>query len=406
MPTAERLIVAGDRPLIAGRPTEFAKSFVQWTVCLLFPLLAWAAVEAAAQDPDTVRAELNQVEQRIQRISERLADQRRQRESEQAALAEAETELSHLTMALRETRARLNEAERRQHRLGERADDLHAGIERHRRQLALQLGIAYRIGSRSRLRTLLANRDPRRISRQLAMHGYLARARLETVETLDRELVDLEQVQAEQLRLARRLEELHRSQLAVIVEREQAMKKKQSALEDLARQIRTRAAELDSLRQSAAELESLLAELADVLADIPTEIEMVSFERLRGELPMPSNAPVKATFSDRRSGDIRWQGWLIGAAQGDPVQAVAYGRVAYADWLRGYGMMLIIEHGHGFMTLYGRNQSLLAEVGDWVRPGDVIALAGNSGGGDSQPGLYFQLRRDGEPIDPAGWIKR
>ncbi|MCA1778762.1 MAG: peptidoglycan DD-metalloendopeptidase family protein [Xanthomonadaceae bacterium] len=383
-----------------------AKSFTWRAVWRLIALLAWAAIEVAAQDPEAVRAELGEVKQRIQQISDRLAGQRRQKEVEQAVLAKAETELSRLTVALRETRAGLDETERRQHRLGVRADELRASIDRHRHQLSAQLRIAYRIGTRSRLRTLLANRDPRHISRQLAMHGYIARARLETVKTLDRKLVDLEQVLDEQIQLARQLEHLHLRQLAVVAERDQAMQQKQSALNELARQIQTQAAELESLRRSAAELESLLAELADVLSDIPIEIEMISFEQLRGELPMPSKAPVKAAFSDRRNGDIRWQGWLINTAPGDPVEAVAYGRVAYADWLRGYGMMLIIDHGHGFMTLYGRNQSLLAEVGDWVRPGDVIALAGNSGGGDSEPGLYFQLRRDGEPIDPAGWIKR
>ena len=101
---------------------------------------------------------------------------------------------------------------------------------------------------------------------------------------------------------------------------------------------------------------------------------------------------------------MAWQGWLIGADRGAEVRAVAYGRVAYADWLRGYGLLMIIDHGDGFMSLYGNNESLLFEPGDWVQPGEVIATVGDQPG--NEQGLYFELRSSGRAIDPAQWIKR
>ena len=104
-------------------------------------------------------------------------------------------------------------------------------------------------------------------------------------------------------------------------------------------------------------------------------------------------------------GNLRWQGVLIAAKEGQPVRAVSYGRVAFADWLRGYGMLLIIAHGDGYMSLYGHNQTLYKEVGDWVEAGDVIASAGTSGG-DNTSALYFEIRRNGKPTDPSKWCRR
>nr|WP_240451243.1 peptidoglycan DD-metalloendopeptidase family protein [Wenzhouxiangella sp. XN201] len=120
---------------------------------------------------------------------------------------------------------------------------------------------------------------------------------------------------------------------------------------------------------------------------------------------MPVDGPVRAAFGDRRSGDLEWSGWLIGIDSGQEVHSIAHGRVAYADWLRGYGLLLILEHGDGFMSLYAHNEALMRDVGDWVAPGETIAVSGRSGG-IAEPALYFELRREGEPIDPAQWIDR
>jgi len=101
---------------------------------------------------------------------------------------------------------------------------------------------------------------------------------------------------------------------------------------------------------------------------------------------------------------MKWQGWVLDAAPGTEVRNIAYGRIAFADWLRGYGLLMIIDHGNGFMSLYGYNETLLSKVGDWVESGDVIAIVGNNPG--VEQGLYFELRKDGKAVDPAAWLKR
>jgi len=357
------------------------------------------------ESAEEVEAELEQLREQIQTISERLEREREQRKSEQAALARAEQELARLALELRRTRERLAQARARELKLLARAEQLEAATRARRAALAEQLRIAYRIGLRSRLKALLNQEDPAEISRVLALHGYLGRARMDAIAALAAELEQLQQVRAEQRALALELQALADRQAAARSEQDRALLNRQAALEALEDSIRGRTARLAEMRDSAAELEALLAELASALADIPPGTEIEPFADRKGALLIPVDAPLRAAFADRRSGDVTWQGWLIEAEPGQTVRAVAYGRVAYADWLRGYGMMLIIEHGDGYMTLYGQNQSLIAEVGDWVAPGDVIALAGNTGG-NAAPGLYFQIRHKGRPVDPAGWVAR
>jgi septal ring factor EnvC (AmiA/AmiB activator) len=180
---------------------------------------------------------------------------------------------------------------------------------------------------------------------------------------------------------------------------------RQRAIDDLNEQISTDEARLAELQRNRADLEALLNKLQDVLADIPADLgKRQRPAQLKGELPMPVNGRVRYAYGQPRTAGLRWQGWLIGARTGSEVEAIAYGRVAFADWLRGYGLLLILDHGDGFMTLYGNNESLLFEVGDWVEPGTVVATVGASAlSGD---GLYFEIRRDGKALDPAAWIKR
>jgi len=363
------------------------------------------AATGAAQDPGEVRRELDQLRTEIGAIAGRIERQRREREREQEALAAAEKQLGRIELALRDTRARLDGANGRARALQERVDGILGEIEDRHQALGRQLRLAYRTGLRSRLKAVLDQEDPARMTRVLALHGYLGRARMEAIEALEVRRARLQRLRDEQRRLVEQLGALARQREREAAAQNRVLAERGSALEALESSIRSQADRLASMRESARRLEELLEELSSALADIPPDAEARSFTELRGRLPLPADAPVLAGFADARSGDIAWEGWLLAADVGDPVRAVAHGRVAYADWLRGYGMMVIIDHGDGYMTLYGQNRSLIAAVGDWVEPGDVIALAGDSGGA-ARPGLYFQIRRDGRPVDPAGWLSR
>jgi len=181
--------------------------------------------------------------------------------------------------------------------------------------------------------------------------------------------------------------------------------RRQSILAELAGAIAGEESRLRELERNRQDLEALIERLADALADIPADLgSHLGVERQKGALPMPVGGPVRKAYGQDRGGGARWQGWLIGAEAGVEVQAIAYGRVAFADWLRGYGLLMIIDHGQGYMSLYGNNETLLHEAGAWVEPGDTISLVGSDPG--SGQGLYFELRKGGKPLDPAAWLKR
>jgi septal ring factor EnvC (AmiA/AmiB activator) len=153
-------------------------------------------------------------------------------------------------------------------------------------------------------------------------------------------------------------------------------------------------------------LNALLDELQSLSMPSPSPlIEPQPFPDTRGALPMPVSGTPTNRFGARRNADIRWRGWLIAAKEGEPIQAIHDGHVIYADWLRGQGLLLVLDHGDGWLSLYAHNRSLLRKVGDRINAGQTIARAGASGGSET-PGLYFEIRHQGKPVDPADWIRR
>jgi len=210
-------------------------------------------------------------------------------------------------------------------------------------------------------------------------------------QSIDQELSRVESVQNEQAIV---LETLNQQRLA-----------REMLLAQLSGQIDSEESRLRELEQNRKDLEALLERLSNVLADIPADLgSRTGVAGQKGKLPMPLQGPVKYAFGQARTGGSRWQGWLIESPAGAEAHAVAYGRVAFADWLRGYGLIMIIDHGQGFLSLYGHNEGLLQEVGAWVEPGEIISIVGSNPGSDQ--GLYFELRKDGKALDPAAWIAR
>lgn len=359
----------------------------------------------AQEDREAVEAKLEQVRAEIAEIQSRIDESLGNRDRLLEALADAERAVGSARRAQAETdqslsavRGEISELESRQARLenqvGERASEL-----------AVQLVTAYRQGSESRLKMLLNQDDPRRLSRRLAYHGYLSRARLAAIEELRETVSSLERTRAELAREAERLDALLAERKRETRRLESASVQREQALAALDQRLASDREQLADLERDAAELTQLLEQLADVLADVPADVEIPHFPELRGELSMPVAGRVLEAFGNQRSGELLWTGWLIDADTGDEVRSVAHGRVAYADWLRGYGLLLIIDHGDEYMSLYAHNEALMRDVGDWVAPGDVVALAGRSGG-VSEPALYFELRKAGRPVDPAGWVTR
>ncbi len=383
-----------------GKPVLFG--LIQASAAAL--MLALSPV-FAAETPEEIEARLDQLRSEISSIQERIDRDLGERDRRLEDLAAAERQVSSTRRAVRETADRLQTIQREIEALKVRRAELETEVAEHAHSLAVQLAMAYRHGGGSRLKMLLNQDDPRRVARQLAYHGYLTRARLDAMEDLDDALERLaattgellEQQHDEQTALEQREDELDAL--------ESARQRREQALAQLEGRIQDDRERVAELKEDAAELSRLLDDLAVALADVPPDFEVASFSELRGDLPVPVNGRLVRSFGEQRGGGLQWSGWLFRASAGEPVQAVAHGRVAYADWLRGYGLLLILDHGEGFMSLYAHNESLLRDVGDWVGPGEAISTVGNTGRADDF-GVYFELRRDGRPIDPVNWLAR
>ena len=175
------------------------------------------------------------------------------------------------------------------------------------------------------------------------------------------------------------------------------------ALEELSASISTSSAQLKEKEENRKQLEDLLRAIEEAVVNLETPDNYASFQSAKGEMPWPIDGKHSNQFGrSRNEGKMRWQGITIPAEEGTTVQAIHHGRVVYADWLRGSGLLLIIDHGDGYMSLYAHNESLLREVGEWVTVGSPISTVGNTGGED-QAALYFEIRHNGKPTDPNGW---
>lgn len=374
------------------------------TSLLPLVLITILSGSALAADPSELEARLEQLRADIVRIQTRLDSDLASRDQLHLELSRAERQVAEADRNLRatgtavaDTQTRIDDIEERIAAITSEAADL-AEV------LGAQLRLAYQQGGQSRLKLLLNQDDPRELARQMAYHGYLSRARLTLLAELESLQRRLLASRAELTRELTRLGDLQARQREQASALRVAREERDQAMQRLQARIESQAAELVAMERAAAELEDLIEELARALRDIPMDIEVPSILSLRGQLPVPVQGPLNRRFGEARGGELRWNGWLIGAAPGAAVRAIAHGRVAYADWLRGYGMLLIIDHGDGVMSLYGHNESLLHRVGDWVAAGNEIAIVGQSGGGE--PGLYFELRRDGRPENPGAWLVR
>ena len=183
--------------------------------------------------------------------------------------------------------------------------------------------------------------------------------------------------------------------------------KRNELLARLERQINNQEKNLSELETSRNRIENLLMSLGELLADIPqSPSDSRPFKQQKGKLPWPASGPFLASFGEtRKQGGLKWNGVLISTRHGTPVRAVSHGRVAFADWLQGFGFITIIDHGDGYMSLYGHNETLIKQAGDWVEASEVIATSGDSGG-QPMPGVYFEIRARGKPVNPGAWCSR
>jgi septal ring factor EnvC (AmiA/AmiB activator) len=369
---------------------------------LLVAMLSGALAAAPAPSPE----ELEALRGRIKALQSELDATRGEQDRERERLRATEVQIGNLTR----DRSRIErDLERHQERLAglerERAAQARA-IAGQQRQLAAQVRAAYAMGRQEQLKIVLNQEDPARLGRVLGYYGYFNRARLARIEAIEKALDRLQQVEGEVRAERERLDALHERHRESAAALERERRSRAELLEQLASRIQDQDLELARRRADEARLAKLLDSLQEALDELPAvEVERVPFGKQRGRLAWPATGRFSLGYGQARGvGGVRSQGVVIDAGEGGDVRAVSHGRVAFADWLRGYGLLMILDHGDGYMTLYGYNQALNKEVGDWVEEGEVIASVGRSGG-NAQAGLYFEIRHRGRPVNPKRWCR-
>ena len=372
------------------------------SIVWLFLNLGLIGSLSASEETD-VENELSELRETLKNIETTWRASRTALTETELALSKADAAVSRQVTELRRTQQREAETQTQIDLLMGHKGELIRQRDEELLQVKQHIRAAARIGATSPLKVMLNQEDPNSVARVARYFGYFAEARLESTRALEATLAELAdsevQLQEETKALAEQ-RELAR------VQRDELQEKRSDARAIVARytakfdSIDTR---LSQLRANEQDLIDLLESLRASIFDIGQPNEVVPFASRKGQLALPLEGPLIKRFGELRpEGRVKWTGVLIEADLGTPVKAIHYGRVVFADWLRGFGLLMIISHDNGYMSLYGHNQVLLVEPGEWVNPGQIIGETGTSGG-QPLPTTYFEIRAAGQPIDPMLW---
>ena len=406
------------RPPVRPVRARFGQVLAGLAVAVLV-LAPGPVLAATKQTPAQKEAELRKLNQRIDKVRKTVNADVQKRDKLSVQLRDAELGVQSARKELDEIRAQRLAVEARVRELEAERVRREQELDGERAELAGELRTAYVNGREEQLKLLLNQEDPSNFGRMLAYYGYFGRARADRIRGIQDQLEHLalvrEKIVAEKTRLAT-LEQQRERRVADL---KSSQDKRAQAVRAIDQQIKTRGGELKQLQSQAKSVERLIAELRKAIersqqaqparkgGSTGTVAQQAPFEPLRGKLPWPvQDGKVIARFGQPRAGgSMRWQGMLIGTERGARVRAPYAGRVVYGDWLPGMGLMLVIDHGGGYMSLYGHNEELFRKVGESVVAGDAIGSVGDSGG-HSQPALYFEVRRGRTPVDPQTWLTR
>jgi len=393
---------------------------VKPVACLLPAILALSLDAAGAATPAQAREELRELRERISTMQKKLAAAEETKTEASDALRESEQAISAANRELRVLNRQARESGAKLDALRKTAAGTGTALRTQQELLGRMLHQQYVQGQPEVLRLVLSRVDPNEAARQLHYLTYVAGARAQLVESLRTHLREIDRLRQEIAAEAAAI---------ALIAAEQATQKKQletqkraraAVLSRVSRDIRSQQREIRSLQNNENRLTRLIDQLSRLIVRKPpsgsrprTRNDAVpsrqnngsAFGILRGSLALPVRGELVSRFgSPRADGGLTWKGLFITARTGEDVRAVADGRVVYADWLRGFGNLLIIDHGDNYMTLYANAEALLKQVGESIRGGDPVATVGNSGG-NAESGLYFEMRHEGKPFDPLGWVR-
>jgi len=376
-------------------------------ICGVLVLPAGPVAAKSTDDSGQAAAKLRKLKHEIARLQAQEASELKHKQRIQSQLADLEKHIGHLSRELQDLGRRQRKLGRRRNALAKKTAQNRRAAKAARQQLSASLRSAFVLGREPQVKLVLAGNDPATAARLLAYYGYYSKARSTQLQTLTATLARYHKLQADLAATSEQLESTAQARRASLADLKQTRKRREEIVNRLEHDIASKQARTRSLKRDAQRLEHVIHSVTSDLSDVPTKmLDDVDFSHLRGRLPWPVSGRMVSRFgTSRAGGELKWEAVRIAAPAGTDVRAIAYGRIAYAGWLPYYGLVLMIDHGDGYLTVYGHNQALYKQVGDWVKAGEVISTVGSSGG-QSKAVLYFQIRHENRPLNPQRWCAR
>jgi septal ring factor EnvC (AmiA/AmiB activator) len=392
----------------------------------------------AEKKPEQTKRALDDVHERLESLKKELNSSQEAHKDAADALKESEIAISAANKKLYEINQRQQENKKILNKLQADSESTNQTLAQHQKLLSGQLYQQYVYGQQSYLRMILQSEKPSQIARDVHYFSYIAKARAETIRQMQDSLTKISQLNEETAAALQEVAELKNKQIQERQELQQQKAAKSKVVKSLSQQISAQRSEIKKLSRDEKRLAQLVKRLTQIARAKPKptkkslasrnnnspagetskpanevvasndalpsdDLGGINFAALKGKLRLPVRGDVTNRFgANRADSGISWKGLFIRANEGSEVRSVASGRVVFSDWLRGFGNLIIVDHGNGYMSLYGNNQAVLKQAGDNVRGGDAIAYVGNSGGNETN-GLYYELRRQSRPFDPLSW---
>ena len=347
------------------------------------------------------QSDLKSIQQQIKTKQVQINQQLATAKTLQDNLKVIEIQIAKSTTTLNHTQRSLDNNQQKLKILRKQQKDYLSSLSQQKIVLAKQIRSAYMTDNYDFAKMLLNQQDATNFERTITYYQYLNKARKLQIDSFNLLVKNLQKVNAKLINNQSELEQLKGKQL----EQQQVLKANQTeragtliALQDAIESEEVKIAQLQINEKN------LLEALTRAQQRDQQDITLSGLSDLKGRLLMPTKGKLRRMFGRYRQGQIKWKGVVINGTPGDAVIAIHHAKVLYSDWLRGFGLVTVLDHGDGFMSLYGHNQALLKQTGESVQAGEAIALLGQSGG-QNRPNLYFEIRHKGKPINPVNWLK-
>jgi septal ring factor EnvC (AmiA/AmiB activator) len=346
---------------------------------------------------------LKTLKREISLLQKQLRDSEDKRNSLSSELRRTELKATDIQQALQNLNRQISSLNTELSALAQRQEQLQVKKQRQANIVSKELSAAYRLGQSEPLKVLFNLENPEHISRMLKYYDYMVDARKQILIGYKNTLDEISAIEASLREKQKTLEANQARARESAKQLAEQLVARKTLLSTINQRFSNDQSRLKKLQLERSQLEKIIAKLEQQIQQLSIPNE-TPFAKQRGKLPWPVRGRIRYGFGNTRNGQLKWSGWLVEAKQSSAVKAIHYGRVVFSDYLRGQGLLLIVDHGEGYLSLYAHNQILLKETGDWVASGEGIAQVGNTGGLE-RSALYFEIRHRGKAIDPKRWLK-